>query len=436
MKCRYCNVALAPLRSLTDGEFCSDSHRRAFEGRGASPAEGAGNGVEPAARTAAAPREQSSSQDLQAIAQNLSAFDFQNSHVQTNVAQARRPASGPASEVNAAPLESVQVAVEQESEVAADSACAYEPARFSSQSERASGYGTENDLEPENSETGETAGAPGHPSFEVLSSWQWINTAWHKAPRDLKILLVALPVLLALAIGPSVPKVKVQVSPAAANDVQKIVASQWKDLQQTISNRAAVAFSDDFRSGLDSWESRSNLTRSWSYDASGFVRPGPLAIFKPTTELSDYRFEFLEEIDQRAMGCAFRAADLDNYYAVKLVVARPGPLPIVHLVRYAVIRGKEGPHVEKPLPFTTRADTLYRMLVDVRGGDFTIMVQGQVVDFWSDSRLRQGGIGFFCNRGERARLRWVEVSHQYDALGRLCAYLAPYGIDVKNGGMN
>ena len=79
---------------------------------------------------------------------------------------------------------------------------------------------------------------------------------------------------------------------------------------------------------------------------------------------------------------------------------------------------------------------LYRIQVDARGGDFTIMAQGQVVDFWSDNRLQHGGVGFFCNRGERARLRWVEVSHQYDALGRLCAYLAPYGIEGRNGNMN
>ena len=34
MKCRYCNIALAPLRSLTDGEFCCDEHRVAFAERG------------------------------------------------------------------------------------------------------------------------------------------------------------------------------------------------------------------------------------------------------------------------------------------------------------------------------------------------------------------------------------------------------------------
>jgi hypothetical protein len=226
------------------------------------------------------------------------------------------------------------------------------------------------------------------------------------------------------------------VAPAQVAQVEKVVNEHWKNLNETISNRAAISYADDFRSGLDAWESRSNLTTSWSYDAVGFVRPGPLAVFKPTLDLVDYRFEFLGEIDQKAMGWVVRAEDLNNYYAMKLVVVKPGPLPLVDMVRYAVINGKEGPHVRKPLPMTVRTDMLYRVLVDVRGGDFTIMVQGQVVDFWTDHRLQHGGVGFFASRGERARLRWLEVSHQYDALGRVCAYLAPYGIEGRNGFFN
>src|SRR5260370_37322250 len=31
MKCRYCNIALSPLRSLEDGEFCCDGHRQAYQ---------------------------------------------------------------------------------------------------------------------------------------------------------------------------------------------------------------------------------------------------------------------------------------------------------------------------------------------------------------------------------------------------------------------
>jgi hypothetical protein len=111
-------------------------------------------------------------------------------------------------------------------------------------------------------------------------------------------------------------------------------------------------------------------------------------------------------------------------------------LPLVDLVRYAVVNGKQGPEVRKPLPITVRADMLYRVLMDVRGDDYTLMVQGQLVDFWSDHRLERGGVGFFSARGERARLRWVEVSHQYDALGKVCAYLAPYGIEGRNGSLN
>jgi hypothetical protein len=270
------------------------------------------------------------------------------------------------------------------------------------------------------------------------SSVGWITSRWSSAPRDLKLVGLLLPVLLAFAYFASRPKTAVAQSgqqnmSQVQGQVQKVVADHWKNLNHTISDRAAVAFADDFRSGLDAWESRSNLTRSWSYDNAGFVRPGPLAVFKPTVDLSDYSFEFLGEIDQKAIGWAFRAADLSNYYAMKLVVVKPGPLPLVRIVRYAVINGKEGVHLEKPLPMTVRADMLYRIQVIARGDDFTIMAQGQVVDFWSDSRLRHGGIGFFSNRGERARLRWVEVSHQYDALGRLCAYLAPYGIEGRNG---
>jgi hypothetical protein len=75
-----------------------------------------------------------------------------------------------------------------------------------------------------------------------------------------------------------------------------------------------------------------------------------------------------------------------------------------------------------------RSDTLYRVRVDVNGSDFTTSVLGQVVDTFTDATHPQGGIGFTGGRGETGRIRWVEVSHQYDTLGRLCAMLVPYGM--------
>jgi hypothetical protein len=396
MRCRYCNIALAPSRSFVDGEFCCDDHRQRFESE--SP---------------------STSSVSQKFTQPLSAA-FERLR-QTFVP--RPPAID--EETAEAEIIEAEAATLAEPELEAEPAVEEQPVFAESVDERAQ-FASE---------------SRPHPARENAASWRWLITAWQGAPRDLKLVSLLLPFLLVVAISGSLPKVPIQqLAPENLDQVQthmqKVVEEQWKTMNETISSRAAVAYADDFRSGLDAWESRSNLTRSWSYDAAGFVRPGPLAIFRPTVDLSDYRFEFLAEIDQKAMGWAFRAEDLNNYYAMKFVVVKPGPLPLVRIVRYAVINGKEGPHVEKPLPMTVRTDMLYRIQVNTRGGDFTIMAQGQVVDFWSDNRLQHGGVGFFCNRGERARLRWVEVSHQYDALGRLCAYLAPYGIEGRNGSIN
>ncbi len=368
MNCRYCHNTLTPLRSLTDGEFCCDEHRIAYEWEAA-------NTLDPKAILAdgepAAPQ-MAMSQDAEIPV----------------VAEPVQETAGAKEAVEATPQE--------------DSAWYKE----------------------------QVAGAPLNPLTQAVNTWRWLTAVWKNAPFELKVITLLLPVLVAVAITPSKPRPIA--APEAGLKMRQMVDQKWKYVQQNISNRAAIAFTDDFRSGLDAWNSHSKLTRSWSYDAAGFVEPGPLAIFKPTADLSDYRFEFLGEIDHRAMGFAFRAKNLDNYYAVKFVTVQPGPLPVVHILRYAVINGREGPRVEKPLPLTTRADMFYRVAVDVRGGDFTILVQDQVVDFWSDNRLRQGGVGFFCARGERARLRWVEVTHQYDALGKLCAFLAPYSIEESN----
>jgi hypothetical protein len=412
MRCRHCNVALAQSRGLIDGEFCCDAHRAAYE----------------QARELDAPVETSMMAPVSAAIEKL-----------------RRkfaPRTAPASDLELAYVPEIPEAAYEMSDIALE-ARETAPGDTSEQFEP-------QELEPEGVESGElryedsvpesTGPVESHPNpgQQTAASGRWLSAAWKGAPWDLKLIGLALPVLVAVAVSGSIPKAPIrQLSPQSFGQMpeqfQKVVQTQWQGLNESISNRAAVAFSDDFRAGLDAWESRSNLTRTWSYDAAGFVRPGPLAVFKPTLDLSDYRFEFLGEIDQRAMGWAFRARDLKNYYAMKLVVVKPGPLPLVHLVRYAVINGKEGPHVDRPLPMTVRADSLYRIEVNARGDDFTILAQGQVVDFWSDHRLPRGGVGFFCNRGERARLSWVEVSHQYDALGRLCAYLAPYGIEGRNG---
>lgn len=445
MKCRYCNIALAPLRSLTDGEFCCDEHRAAFAERREPEAvaplplesslmplhakiEGVRGKIPEAHPSQSAPLEfrpktmaapaltapaEADPKNWLGLPGRLLALKFRSQLFNTANPRLAPPAAGDA-KFPATPL--LPGAYVEPPMVEA----------FRAAAEAASESLDETPIEKE-----PHFGRLDHMAAEAARSWQWMVDVWRKAPSELRIMTVLLPILLALAVSPSMPKV--QISTGAGTQVKKLVADRWTTLNKNIVDRAAVAYTDDFRSGLDGWESRSNLTTRWAYDASGFVEPGPLAVFRPTVDLTDYRFEFLGEIDKKGMGCAFRATNLDNYYAVKLVVVRPGPLPDVHVVRYAVIGGKEGPKVEKPLPFVVRADMLYRIRVDVHGSDFAIRAQDQIIDFWTDDRLQHGGVGLFCARGEKARVRWLEVSHQYDTLGRLCAYLAPYGIEGRNG---
>ena len=262
--------------------------------------------------------------------------------------------------------------------------------------------------------------------------WMAVSRFWATAPADLKWLSAALPAVLLVALVsavgwlPSKPaQAGSQAQASRPNHLQDVVRRTSASVRRNIVSRAAVNLQDDFRSGLAQWEGRGNWGKGWEYDPAGFVLTGPLALFRPSLELGDYRFEFLGQIDKKSLNWVFRAADHNNYYAMKIVLLRSAPSPKAVIQRYAVIDGIQDRVVQMAFPMTGRNDTFLRVRVDVRGQDFTTSVQDQVVDFWSDDRLDRGGVGFFSEKGERARLRWVEVSHQYDALGRLCALLAP-----------
>ncbi|MGH9662100.1 MAG: hypothetical protein ACRD96_26360 [Bryobacteraceae bacterium] len=209
--------------------------------------------------------------------------------------------------------------------------------------------------------------------------------------------------------------------------------SSLEGVQAAIRERALVDVHDDFRSGVSAWQGDEGWSTSWKYEQkSGFLVPGKLALHQSTTGLRNYRAEFMGMIEKKGLGFAFRAADTKNYYAAKLLISKPGPRPSLAIVRWAVIDGKETPRTELPVPLSIRADTVYRVLVTVRDDAFTISINGQLVDTWSDSRLAQGGIGFFLEKGELAGLRWVRVIDKDDFLGTLCSYLSP-GTDDRKG---
>jgi len=114
---------------------------------------------------------------------------------------------------------------------------------------------------------------------------------WAHAPRDLKLLAVAIPVLLALALHPSLPKVRVTARTTTGKiqtDVERSLRSQFVNVKQSVADRAGVALNEDFRSGLDEWQVRGEHATAWSFDSTGFVRPASLALYRPSMGLADY----------------------------------------------------------------------------------------------------------------------------------------------------
>ena len=237
------------------------------------------------------------------------------------------------------------------------------------------------------------------------------------APFDQKWLLtLAIPVLSIIALYGLIPRL--QPATSALNQ-------SWNRVHQAVVDRAAVAYREDFRTGWDDWMNRAGARPGWTSDAAGFAHPGSLALYRPSLGLSDYHLEFVGTIDKKALSWVVRAADFNNYYAIQLAVLQPGPVPTIGVTRYAVISGKTQNQVTTPLLMSARSDTVYRVSLDVNGDRYQLSVQDQLVESWSEPKLRQGGIGFFSEPDAASRIAGLQVKGQDDMLGKLCAFLVP-----------
>ena len=100
-------------------------------------------------------------------------------------------------------------------------------------------------------------------------------------------------------------------------------------------------------------------TTTWGADAPN-NKGKQIAIYRPSMTMPDYRFEFRGEIERKAMGWIFRAQNPKTYYVMKLEVIKPGAKPLVALVKYAVIDGKETTRTQVILPFEVKTSTVYQ----------------------------------------------------------------------------
>lgn len=234
--------------------------------------------------------------------------------------------------------------------------------------------------------------------------------------------------------GTGAPPTPAAAAPSLVGDLKKPGAGapsgfgRWLDgLSNSLpAAKAPVNIRDDFKSGLDNWVGAplsATVARSsesgWSWN-NGIARPGRLRIWKPSAELADYKLEFEGVIEKRAVSWTYRSADLANYYATKLVLKRPTPTPTYEIVRFAVVAGRQINAVRLPLPPTLTGHAVQHIETRVKGSQYTTFLNGQVIDNWSDSRIKKGGVGFFSEPGEQAAIHWVNVTEESDGiLGKL-----------------
>jgi hypothetical protein len=150
---------------------------------------------------------------------------------------------------------------------------------------------------------------------------------------------------------------------------------------------------------------------NWGGDPVGIHASRQITIYRPSLKLSDYRVEFRANIETNSIGWVFRAADPDNYYALKLMAVSTGLSPKVALFKYLVINGRQTQVGRVPIDITVQADTVFDIRTDVRGPQFSTYIQGRQVDVWTDDQLKAGGVGFLNEREERGKVKSVSIRY-------------------------
>jgi hypothetical protein len=198
-----------------------------------------------------------------------------------------------------------------------------------------------------------------------------------------------------------------------------------ESIRRAIATRAKVELNDTFDRGMEAWGHTASWAPGWSHHSEGYVQTGQLAFYQPSMKFTDYKMEFFGQIESKSIGWVVRAHDPKNYYAMKFTVIQSGLRPIIAMVHYPVTGGHAGKPIETPLmDVMVHNNTPYHVAVTVAGNRIITSIEGQEVDRWVEDQIPSGGVGFYSDAGERARLYWMKVSKNEDFLGKVCAYLS------------
>ncbi len=201
---------------------------------------------------------------------------------------------------------------------------------------------------------------------------------------------------------------------------------EW--LRQGLAQRAALQVEENFHRGMQGWSASStSYPAGWSRHPEGYITAGALALFRPSLNFKDYQFEFFGQIENKGMSWSVRSQDTSNYHAMKVAVVEEGLRPFVALVHWDVINGKAGRPSRIPLNIMVHNNRPMQVAVNVAGNRLVTSIDGEEVDSFTNNSLASGGVGFFSDTNERARVYWMKVSKNDDWLGHVCAFLSGDG---------
>jgi hypothetical protein len=167
--------------------------------------------------------------------------------------------------------------------------------------------------------------------------------------------------------------------------------------------RVAVHFEEHFEAGWDNWVGG---VEDWKVDVAG-VRTGAMALFMPTLDLTDYELEFLGRIDSKTINWVVRAAGLDQHLRCTLTLVEGNQ---IEFSRTFIKGGDAESTVVSPIRLPGKKRSTITIRTIVKGHDFQVSVDGNIIDEWAERRLPSGGVGFMASADDRARLYWVKVS--------------------------
>jgi hypothetical protein len=247
-------------------------------------------------------------------------------------------------------------------------------------------------------------------------------------------LLVA--ALLLPGPGPGAAFPQVSLDPSIKRGLLSRTGDAIGDL---VRSQAPITLHHEFRSGFADWVTVSS--RGWSNvdDPKDWMstsrpavsRPVSLRLWERSAALQNYQMEFQSQMEGRSLSWAFRAADGNNYYASKLVIAKPGAANNAGLVRYTVVDGRETGVVRLPLPVSLTRGVNYRVRMTVQDDHFLTYLNGQVISSWSDSMLKRGGVGFFEDQSDPQKVAWVSLSERDSFMGRMLAHFSLFVVPAQ-----